>query len=526
MIVKFFELFGVAGTLSVLAWLAGGAMVAVSRRARHRWRWMFGAVAAAVAGVLLGNVTTRAILSSTLDDREEIARTMEMVRRAAAEGARTLGGEDGKLTARFAEDSPREAAAAEAAAAGLELPMSAAESKAVERAAGSNDLMSATAAPDNPSEVPEYARDGKKARAAGKKAETALDKGVEIKKDEVTVWYLKEKDYRAARILETVNGLFSRMVFLAAVGMIVWVYLRAFNATRTMRYLLPIGGHWLDNLSPRSRVVLVAPEAAGVLSPEAYASAALRRGENLIYFGARDPWAGTDRLPRLDLPACVRSGWAACRAFAASREERSKSARAVGAVCGWAVKAGGTVCRWVVAGWTRTIRALHTALQWKVLRWLPKLATYLATRDASLTVWRLSRQIGRSLLRWEVPKIVAGSNDMPPQNEFLLDGAWFGRYAVVASDADAAPGVLADLVDLLWDRHASGAAARHTVHLLWTLPQPPAAELLAALRHIAGGTNVKLVVWNDGAAPAELRAGYDEVCDMSSLPDQARRRRD
>ncbi|MEI6147681.1 MAG: hypothetical protein WCS01_01160 [bacterium] len=519
MIAKFFELFGVAGTLSVLAWIAGGAMVLVSRRARHRWRWMFMALAAAVAGVLLGNVTTRAILSSTLDDREEIARAIAMARRAVADGSQTTAGEDGQISTRFAEDSRKEAATAAATAAGVELPTSTAEKNAVEGSGESIDLMSVTALPDNAAAEPEYARDGKKERAAGKKVESKFDKDVVIKKEEVTPWYLKEKDYRAARILETVNWLFSRLVLLAAIGMIVWVYLRAFNATRQTRYLLPIGGHWLDNLSPRSRVVLVAAESASVLSPEIYASAALRRGENLIYLGARDPWAGIDRLPRLDLRACFRSAGAACRAFAASREERSKSARAVGSVFGWALKAIGAVCRGGVAGWTRAIRALRAALQWKVLRWMPKLATYLATRDASLAVRRLSRQIGRALLRWEVPKIVAGSRHMPPQNEFLLDGAWFGQYAVVVSAAGAAPGVLSDLVDLLWERHASGAAARQTVHLLWTLPQPPAAELLAALRHIAGGTNIKLVVWNGGAVPAELREGYDEVCDVSSLPE-------
>lgn len=527
MIAKFFELFGVAGTVSVVAWLAGGAMVAISLRSRrHRWRWMFGALAAAVAGVLLADVTHRAILKSTLDDREEVARAMELSRRAAAEGSRTMASEDGKMTMRFAEDSPQEATAAAATAAGVELPASVLETQTLENAEGSNDVTSAAGTNDD---VPEYARKGKKKRAADKKAETKLDQGVSIKEEEVTVWYLKEKDYLAARKMDNINWLFSRLMFLLAAGMIVRVYLRAFNATWTTKWILPIGGHWLDNLSPRNRVVLIRPEAAGVLSPQTYASAALRRGENLIYFGASDPWAGTDRVVRLELLSRLGPGPAGFRAVVASLEARSKVVRVAmtlfrWAILGWASKVVAVVCRWGVAAWTRTMRVTRAVFEWKALRWVPRLVTYLVTRDPSLAVWRLACQIGRALVRRDVKKIMAGSRDMPPQNEFLLDGAWFGRYAVVAP-AGAAPGVFADVVELLWERHATGASARQTVHLLWTLPDAPSGEILAALRHIAGGTNVKLVVWNGGAVPAELLKCYDEVCDTPTPPEQACRRR-
>lgn len=527
MIAKFFELFGVAGTLSVLAWLAGGAMVAVSFRSRrHRWGWMFGALAAAVAGVLLADVTHRAILRSTLDDREEIERAKEMSRRAAAEGATTMAGADGKITARFAEDSPQEATAAAATAAGVDQPASALGTQTVELVEGTNDAASAMGANDD---VPEYARKGKKTRAADKKAENKLDKGVAIKEEEVTIWYLKEKDYLAARKMDNINRLFAQLVFLWAAWMIVRVYLRAFNATWTTKWILPIGGHWLDTLSPRNRVVMIRPEAAGILSPASYASAALQRGENLIYFGASDPWAGTDRLVRLELLSRLGPGPAGFRAVVASLEARSKVVRVAmnilrWAILGWASKVVAVVCRWSMAAWTRTMRVTRAVFQWKALRWVPRLATYLVTRDPALAVWRLSRQIGRALVRRDVKKIVAGSRDMPPQNEFLLDGAWFGRYAVVAPAA-AAPGVLADVVELLWERHATGATARQTVHLLWTLPEAPSGETLGALRHIAGGTNVKLVVWNGGAVPAELRKCYDEVCDTPMPPEQACRRR-
>jgi hypothetical protein len=198
----------------------------------------------------------------------------------------------------------------------------------------------------------------------------------------------------------------------------IWDYLRAFNATRTTRWLVPIGGRWLDALSPKARTVMLTGDGAAAPSPEEYAAAALRRGENLIFFGTRDPWPQAGRIARV--------------AF-------------------------------------------------------------------------------RSRLLWGVPKLVAGAPGVPPGAEFLLDGAWFGRYAVVVSATDAEPGVLAGVVELLWQRHETGAAARRTVHLIWARPERPPGSAVAALRRLAADANVRLAVWTGAGNAGRLREEYEEV---------------
>lgn len=436
---KFFEYFGVMGTLSLLAWIAALVMLARSRRdKRHRWRRLFIALALAAAAWQFGETTSNTLMRAKIDDREDVARSLaeqEQIAEQARLAEQEKEAGEKEITTRFAEDSPEDSPTGQAPAedakqsgAGVaeDAPDAAPTGEAPAEDAkqpgagvaedspagrpGDDDLATVEAA----EQVPEYKRRGKQTRGEDKK-ERLDDLGV-VEDDLPDVRYMLGDDLIAAKKLDHLNRFVIRLILWTCVGLIVWDYLRAFNATLTTRWLVPIGGRWLDSVSPKARLVLVPPDMATALSPRDYAGAAVRRGENVIYFGTHDPWPEAGRLVRL-----------ACRS-------------------------------WLV---------------------------------------------------WALPKVVAGAPGVPDDREFLLDGAWFGWYAVVVPAA--APDVLARMIELLWQRHETGAVARRTVHLVWALPEPPGGDALAALRRLAGDTNVRLAVWTGAVCSPELREGAEEV---------------
>jgi hypothetical protein len=222
---------------------------------------------------------------------------------------------------------------------------------------------------------------------------------------------------------DRLNRFIIKLLWLATLGILLWDYLKAFNAVLTTHWLLPIGGPWLDSFSPRTRMLLVTPTAAeGRLPAEYHAEAVLRKGEQLIYFGEEDPWPDQPVLARF-----------------------------------------------------------------------------------SVGSWRI----------WGVKKVVVGTPGVPPEPEFLLDGAWFRHYAVVVPDAGNADAMLAEIVRVLGQRHETRARARRTIHVVWALPTSPDADVIEQLRRMADPVNLSLAVWSadDNLLPEDNETFEDVYSD-------------
>ena len=101
-------------------------------------------------------------------------------------------------------------------------------------------------------------------------------------------------------------------------------------------------------------------------------------------------------------------------------------------------------------------------------------------------------------LAWSLPKQTFHAADAQADAavaEIVFESAWFGRGAfVLAGAASAADAVLAGMVAILVRRHRCRAAARRTVNIVWTLPQPPAAGTLDELRFLCPQMNLRLIV--------------------------------
>jgi len=396
--VKFFEYFRIAGTLSVLVWMVSAwALWRSRRRKTESWRWLFVALGTAVVAWYLGRVNSDSIMEVKIDQREEIARTIAEHEEMQEEADRQIG-------ARYAEDAPGDELAAKDLS---DLQPEGGAQAGKEGIAPSIPTVSAVSNETAATE-PEYRKKGRQTRAEGKKVENKTEISVDLKIKEIR--YMKSDDLKAALRLNRANRSIIRLLLLGSVWLVVLDYLRAFNATRTTQWLIPIGGRWIDTFSPKSRLVLLPSAEKSPLSPEVYSQAVLHRGENLIFFGPRDPWPGTDRLARIEFRS-----------------------------------------------------------------------------------WRI----------WGLSKLVAGAPDVPPDAEFLLDGAWFGRYAVVVPGDDSANGILSEMMEVLWCRHEAGAVSRRTLHIVWTLPRPPDPEVIESARRMGGDIDLRLAVWaGDGNAPA------------------------
>jgi hypothetical protein len=351
-------------------------------RRRKRWGLLFGAlilillagVAAEKASVILNTEITR-------DTREEERAARE--EQAAQEAQKETVNEEGEteLTRQFSESQPQ----------------------------------------------PAYRQEGKKEREKGKKERIDIDVD-ELAPEEKEIVYMNSRLMSRLQQVDRLNRFLIILLMWTTLGILLWDYLKAFNAVLTTDWLLPIGGPWLDSFSPRTRMLLVTPTAAaGRLSSEYYAETALRKGEQLIYFGAEDPWHEQSVLARL-----------------------------------------------------------------------------------SLGSWRI----------WGVKKLVAGAPGVSPEPEFLLDGAWFGHYAVVVPDPGNADAILAEQVRILRQRQGTQAKARRTVHIVWALPTRPDAETITQLQSLGDRVNVSLAVWSaDGNLSPDENETFDMICSEPLEPD-------
>ncbi len=127
--------------------------------------------------------------------------------------------------------------------------------------------------------------------------------------------------------------------------------------------------------------------------------------------------------------------------------------------------------------------------------------------------WQESQSLSRlSLGRWSVwtlPKLDYGDPKVAANGEFVLDAAWFGRCAVVVKGEDGFP-LFEYMVELIALRHATGASARKTVHLVWDLAQTPTPDMILPLAQMAAETNIKLTVWSHAAAGNEYIELFEE----------------
>lgn len=303
-ILKFFEYFRFAGTLSVIGWVGAVVLLVLSRRRAARWRFVLDALTAAVVAWMLGDINSSGISRVTIDTREqdaaaraEQAAVTVMNKPAVEEGAEPqigvhyaedgspelTGGGSGKTNAEAgAKDAPTADAGKPAADAGQSQPPDGNVTNAGADAKG-----------------PSYRQRGKQEREEGKKG--ALDSGakkIDVKPEAIR--YMKADDLIAAKKLDRLNRFAIQVVLLACLAMVLSDYLRGFNAVVTLRWLIPVGGRWLDGFSPRTRMLLVTGDAAaGGLPPHTYAESVLRKGEDVICFSDRDLWPDKQRLARV-----------------------------------------------------------------------------------------------------------------------------------------------------------------------------------------------------------------------------------
>jgi hypothetical protein len=255
MIARLYLYFGVVGMLSIAAWAIAAELLALGVRRRMHHAQCLLALLFAVAALVLAKVNSSHIDAIELDRHDEMA-AMKKARQAAEAAAE---GEGAAAALRFAEGDPEEQT------------------------------------------TPDYKKRGKQVRAGGKRTVATMMLGAEAEGQPApAVRYMRQADLTAANRLDRLNLLLARLVFWLAVGGVILDYLARLNTT-LCRWPLPITGRWLDHLFDKTHSVLFGGGAKRGPTPRRYAELTVRKGESFIYFGERDPWAGTIWLPRIAL---------------------------------------------------------------------------------------------------------------------------------------------------------------------------------------------------------------------------------
>lgn len=108
-----------------------------------------------------------------------------------------------------------------------------------------------------------------------------------------------------------------------------------------------------------------------------------------------------------------------------------------------------------------------------------------ALPDTLPTLGKSSRPI--DLLRVEGDRI---------SNTFIFESLWYRRTCFVV-DPSRAQTLLTEILKQLELRHTSRARARHNVHLVWNLDQPPSDQDLATFERLASSTGFSLLLCNE-----------------------------
>ncbi len=92
-------------------------------------------------------------------------------------------------------------------------------------------------------------------------------------------------------------------------------------------------------------------------------------------------------------------------------------------------------------------------------------------------------------------KVLFRPEDAFPNESFLFETTWFRRYCFVVIGRDLGDRVLADIVERLRDRRASGAKASRTVNVVWDHAELSPGQL-DELAWLCEETNWKIVLWS------------------------------
>ncbi len=155
--------------------------------------------------------------------------------------------------------------------------------------------------------VPAWREGGPKARGGGvltnAVAEAAADDGTaaDPAAGGEAVIYMKGDQLSLVRQLERGNRLAIRVLTLLIALAILYDYVTAFNSVRSTRFALPLSGALIDSLSAKSRALMIRPDVGRRWRPEPFLERAVRKGENVVYFGQKPVWEGRATLPRLSL---------------------------------------------------------------------------------------------------------------------------------------------------------------------------------------------------------------------------------
>lgn len=124
---------------------------------------------------------------------------------------------------------------------------------------------------------------------------------------EESVIYMKADRVSLVRLIERGNRLAIHALALLILLGLAWDYAAAFNSIRSTRPPLPLSSPWIDALSPKSRALVIRPDVGKRWRAEPFLARAVRKGENVVYFGQSPIWEGQETLPRLSL--CGLSLW-------------------------------------------------------------------------------------------------------------------------------------------------------------------------------------------------------------------------
>jgi hypothetical protein len=91
------------------------------------------------------------------------------------------------------------------------------------------------------------------------------------------------------------------LLLIAVLMTILWNYVVTFNAPWNTWWPLPLSGEAIDAFSPKRPMQALRPGDEPYAPPEVFLGRALRKGENVIYFGQRPIWESMPAVPRLSL---------------------------------------------------------------------------------------------------------------------------------------------------------------------------------------------------------------------------------
>lgn len=150
---------------------------------------------------------------------------------------------------------------------------------------------------------PAWRAGGVKQRGGGvaPEGEEAAGRTPVLEEGEEQLIYMKGEQVSWVRMIERGNRLAINILIFLILLALVWDYASTFNSVWSSRLPLPLSSSWIDALSAKPRKVAIYPDVEEQWSAASFLSRAVRKGENLIYFGENPIWEEKETLPRLSL---------------------------------------------------------------------------------------------------------------------------------------------------------------------------------------------------------------------------------